>query len=249
MKNIALAVLGACAALSLSAYAGGPEDYVKVPAVEYGEHEFESKFGTSKLAHGEGRESAGTFGWGYGVTPAWFTELYLKYKKDPGERTKYDAFEWENKFQLTETGKYLVDVGAFLEIEKPSASVEGWELRFGPLFQTEFDRVQLNANFFLKRNVRVGADSEPQSTEFHYQMQAKYRLSRQFEYGVQAFGEMGKWNHWAPRDEQNHRIGPAVFGKIALGGRQALRYDAAWLVGASKAAPDSTFRVQLEYEF
>ncbi len=68
--------------------------------------------------------------------------------------------------------------------------------------------------------------------------------------GVQAFGEMGKWNDWAPRDEQSHRLGPAVFGKVKLGeGRQAIRYNAAWLFGASKAAADNAFRVQIEYEF
>jgi len=44
-------------------------------------------------------------------------------------------------------------------------------------------------------------------------------------------------------------MGPAVFGKIGLGGREAIRYNAAWLVGVSDAAENSTFRMQVEYEF
>jgi hypothetical protein len=40
-----------------------------------------------------------------------------------------------------------------------------------------------------------------------------------------------------------------VFGRIPLGGRQALRYDAAYLVAASSAAPDHTLRLRLEFEF
>ena len=71
----------------------------------------------------------------------------------------------------------------------------------------------------------------------------------EFEYGLQGFGEMGKWDQWSSQDERVHKVGPAVFGKLPLGGRQAIRYNAAWLVGASNAAPDNTFRMQVEYEF
>ena len=246
-KNI-LSFLIAASAISTSVWAD-PADYVKVPSVEYGERELELKYGTSKLADGEGRISAGTFGLGYGVTPNWFTEVYVKYQKTPDERTRFDAIEWENKFLLTEPGKYPVDLGFFVELEVPRDRSEGLEFRFGPLLQTDFGRIQVNSNFFLKRQVRVGTNSDPQVTEFHYQLQAKYRLMREFEFGVQAFGELGKWNHWDSRDKQNHRIGPAIFGKIPTRAKEAIRYDVAWLLGASKAAPDSTVRLQLEYEF
>ena len=61
--------------------------------------------------------------------------------------------------------------------------------------------------------------------------------------------EVGKWNEWAPREEQNHRMGPAVFGKLALGDHQVIKYNAAWLLGASQAAPGHILRAQVEYEF
>ena len=246
-KNILTFLIAACA-ISTSVWAD-PADYVKVPSVEYGERELELKYGTSKLPDSEGRISAGTFGLGYGVTPNWFTEVYVKYQKTPDDRTRFDAIEWENKFLLTETGKYPVDLGVFVELEVPRDRREGFEFRFGPLLQTDFGRIQVNANLFLKRQVRVGANSDPQVTEFHYQLQAKYRLMREFEFGVQAFGELGKWSHWDSSDKQNHRIGPAIFGKIPTRTKEAIRYDFAWLLGASKAAPDSTVRLQLEYEF
>ena len=254
MKKIILRVLAvfplllAASAISSAVWAD-PADYVKVPSVEYGERELESKYGTSKLPVGEGRISAGTFGLGYGVNPFWFTEAYVKFQQVPNGRTRFDAMEWENKFLLTETGKYPVDLGLFIELEVPRDRNEGYEFRFGPLLQTDFGRVQVNANLFLKRQVRVGVGSDSQVTEFHYQMQVKYRLMRAFEFGVQAFGELGKWNHLDSRDKQNHRMGPAIFGKIPLGGKEAVRYDLAWLTGASQAAPDSTIRLQVEYEF
>ena len=87
--------------------------------------------------------------------------------KLPGDKTAYDAFEWENKFQLTEPNQYFVDVGLITEIEIP----------------------------------------------------------------------------------REHRIGPAIFGKVKLQGREAIRYNAALLFGETNAAPRQTFRLQAEYEF
>ena len=222
-----------------------PADYVYTPAVEYGEKEIDFKAGSARKAD-DPRSSAASVGFGYGAKEWWFTEIYLKYKSEDNEGVKHDAFEWENKFQLTETGAYPVDVGFLVEVERPRDHAEGWEVKWGPLFETDFGKIQLNANALFKRNYRV---QEAGETEFLYQWQAKYRWIREFEFGFQGFGEMGKWNRWANADERSHRVGPAVFGKLPVGNRQAIRYNAAWLLGASKAAPDHTFRVQVEYEY
>jgi len=85
--------------------------------------------------------------------------------------------------------------------------------------------------------------------ELGYQWQIKYRWRPKFEFGAQGFGEVGKWNDWSPGREQEHILGPAIFGKLALGGRNVLRYNGALLFKASSAAPDHTLRAQLEYEF
>ena len=222
-----------------------PADYVYTPAVEYGEKEIDFKAGTARNGD-DPRESAASVGFGYGAKEWWFTEVYLKYKRENNAGTKQDAFEWENKFQLTETGKYPVDVGFLVEVERPRDHAEGWEVKWGPLFQTDFGKIQLNANAIFKRNYRVEELSE---TQFLYQWQAKYRWLPKFEFGLQGFGEMGRWDQWATERERTHRAGPAVFGKLPLGNHQAIRYNAAWLLGASTAAADHTFRMQVEYEF
>jgi len=66
---------------------------------------------------------------------------------------------------------------------------------------------------------------------------------------MQGMGEMGAWDHWSPKAEQNHRAGPAVFGKFPLGHGQAIKYNAAWLFGVSGLSPSHTARLQVEYEF
>jgi hypothetical protein len=223
----------------------GPADYVYTPTVEYGEKEIDFKAGSARKG-ADPRESAASVGFGYGANEWWFTEVYLKYKRENNEGTRFDAIEWENKFQLTETGKYPVDVGFLLEIERPQDHAEGWEVKWGPLFQTEFGKLQFNANLLFQRNYRAAA---PGDTQFLYQWQAKYRWLPQFEYGLQGFGEMGKWNRWASSDQRSDRTGPAIFGKLPMGNHQAIKYNVAWLVGLSSAAPDHTLRMQVEYEF
>jgi hypothetical protein len=226
-----------------------PSDYVYYPYVEYGEREIDFKYGTAKAkdANGGGRESAASVGFGWGATPSWFTEAYLKYHKLPGDKTGYDAFEWENKFQLTEPNQYFADFGLITEIEIPKERrTEGYEFRMGPLVQFDTGALRWNANLLFTRVLRA---ENPQVTQMGYQLQARYALRRELELGVQALGDMGKWNHWDPHDEQNHRIGPAIFGKLKLEGREAIRCNAAWLLGESKAAPRNTFRLQAELEF
>lgn len=243
MKRAAYATLlaGAC----LQAAHAGPADYVYTPAVEYGEREIDFKLGTQKSGDTD-RESAASLGFGWGLTPWWFTEVYAKYHHVQPQDTAFDAWEWENKFQLTETGKYFADLGLVVELERPRDRAEGYELRFGPLLQTEFGKLQLNGNLLFGRNYRAETSG---SMEMGYQWQVKYRLREAFEFGLQGFGELGTWDAWAPSDEQGHRMGPAVFGKLALGDHQAIRYNAAWLFGTSPAAADNTFRMQVEYEF
>ena len=106
--------------------------------------------------------------------------------------------------------------------------------------------MQGNLNLLWQKHVRA---TEPFETELHYEMQLKYRASEKFEWGAQGFGSFGPWDHWAPSSQQEHKFGPAIFGKVKTGAMQAVRYNAALLFGATSASPRTTLRVQAEYEF
>lgn len=244
MKKTNLALfLGACVCGQVFA---GPADYVYTPTVEFGEREIDFKFGTAENQDGT-RENVTSLGFGYGATQNWFSEIYFKHETEGGETL--NLVEWENKFQLTETGKYPIDVGLIMEVEAPLNENAAYEFKLGPLFQTDFDKLQLNANLLFERNFGPDDSDEQHVTEMGYQWQIKYRWQQAFEFGLQGFGDMGEWNHWEDSGEQSHNLGPAVFGKIKTGATQAVKYNAALLFGASEATPDVTFRMQVEYEF
>jgi hypothetical protein len=242
---------GALVALALSSFlsarpaAAAPSDYVVTPIVEEGEREIDFKAGTRKLRDGT-RESAWSIGFGYGATSWYFTELYAKWHHEPGQQSAFDAWEWENRFQLTETGKYPIDVGFLLEIERPKDRSEGYEYRWGPLLQSEFGLWQANLNVLIEKHIRA---AETEKAELGYQWQLKYRWKPSLEAGVQGFGAVGPWNDWASSKEQSHIAGPALFGRIKVGNHQAIKYNAGLLVGLNNASPKHTLRVQAEYEF
>src|SRR4029453_2531777 len=95
----------------------GPSDYVFLPAVSYGEREIDFKYGAAGKKN-DPTEQAASLGVGYGLKEWWFTEFYVKGARE-GAHSNFDAIELENKFQLTETGKYGVDVGFITEFELP----------------------------------------------------------------------------------------------------------------------------------
>jgi hypothetical protein len=246
VRSRALHALG-LAAVALSRVAmAGPSDYVLPAVVEEGEREIDFKAGSARL-RGGGREDQESIGLGFGVDSRWFTEVYAIWHKEPGTARRFDAWEWENRFQLTETGRFPVDVGLLLEIERPQARSEGYELRWGPLLQADLSpTLQANLNLLIEQHVAADA---AEKVEFGYQWQIKYRWKPVFEYGLQGFGDFGPWNHSEPGTEQSHRAGPAVFGTLKAGGRRKLKYNAALLFGLTGGGAVNTLRAQLEYEF
>ncbi len=222
-----------------------PNDYILTPIVEFGEREIDFKSGIQKYRNGT-TDTANSIGYGFTPTSWWFTEIYAKYAKPVGETNGFDAFEWENRFQLTETGQYPVDVGFLLEIERPKDRTEGYEITYGPMFQAEWDRLQGNFNAFIQQHVRASTSFQ---TELLYQIQLKYRHSEQLEWGAQGLGNVGRWIQWNPSGQQEFKVGPALFGKIRTGTKEAIKWNAGLLWGTTHVTAKTTLRFQAEYEF
>lgn len=230
----------------VSSAIAGPADYVHLPLVEYGDLQIGVKSATSKPTAGR-RASAVAFGIGYGFTSRWMAEIYaLAERGDTGTGTRFHSLEWENTFQLTPERRYPFELGFITELERPRERAEGYELTFGPLFQTGIGNLQLNVNLLFERSYRSRSSSSMQAG---YQLQAKYAWRPAFQFGLQGFGEVGRWNDWSPKAEQSHRLGPAVFGALPIGGDDGLKYDAAYLFETVGERFSRTFRFQVEHEF
>lgn len=235
---------------ALCAFAHGaraePNDYVLVPNVVYGERELELLLGSAAGPPGP-RDSVASLALGLSPAAFWATELYANYDREGGAGARFDGVEWENRFQLTEPGEYVVDWGAAVELHKYRLAREGWDASFVGMMQGEATgRIEWNFNPVIDV---TWSGVQPSATQLQYQLQVKYRYQPVFEFGAQGFGNFGPWYHWLPLDRQSHELGPAIFGKTSLGPRQVLVYNAGWLLGLDPKAPHSTLRAQLELEF
>lgn len=236
----------AIGAVSVNAYAQTQlASTVQTLEFKQGERELDVKIGTLKQRR-EDRASEAAIGISYAATSYWYTKLSVEYGREEGNGTQFDALEWQNRFRLTDPGRFPLDIGWLAELEWAKDRRDGYQVRFGPLFQKEIGAVQLNLNLFFARRFQ---DEANRPTDLVYQWQAKYDWKDNLQFGLQGFGELGEWDDWAPRSEQSHRMGPALFGKIDLGDRQALEYNAALLADLSASTRSNGFRMQVKYGF
>jgi hypothetical protein len=230
-----------------TAVAVDSSEYLISPIVNRGERELDWQFGVGSPGPQTHSDIHSGIALGLGVTDHWFTELSLDYHKHSGRATEPDEVEWENVLQLAEQDEWPIDVGLAFSLGKSLSGSRGLSMRFGPLFQKEFGKVQANLNVLFER--RLGRTSDP-VTQAAYQGQIKYRYSRPLEFGVQAFGRFSSPAQlWAPYSQQVHRLGPVLLGRFVLPRERSISYNAALLFGTTAHSPDRTLRVQIEYEF
>ncbi len=118
-------------------------------------------------------------------------------------------------------------------------------LEFGPVLQTEVGRLQLNGNLIFDRPLGPARAA----TQLKYQWQAKYHWKPQMHFGLQGFGELGDWNHWASSKNQSHRAGPMLSGTFGLGAGQSFKYELAYLAGSIYGQRGHMVTTRLQYVF
>lgn len=228
MKRISWGFLWA---LFISANTSAGVDKIYDPYVHQGELEIEAR-GVHQFDD-EDKHKIKT-GAGYGINSVWFMEGYVITEQETGNKTRVEAVELENKFQLTEQGQYWVDIGLLTELEKV-LDEDVWEFKAGPLVQKQIKNWVVTANFFLEK--KFGPDTTDSEVELLGSAQLKYRLSPTLEPAVEYYG-----------DEETHAIGPVLLGKNRWG-KTPVKWELGVLKGLNGETSDYTFRWLLELEF
>lgn len=210
-----------------------------------GQRTVDFKYWKARTSNGV-TSSSPEIGLGYSVNTRWYTELTAAwYQGGRWPSQHLSAIEWQNDFMLTQ-GEYPFDLAFHTNIEREQYGERAIGVQFGPVFQTEIGRTQLNLNVFFDREFRV---EKPEPAEISYQWQVRYHYTPKLQFGAQGFGEMGEWDHWLPRAQQSHRAGPALFGSWDLGGAHEWKYEAAYLVGKNSARNAKSVTARIQYAF
>lgn len=240
---VAIVLTAALAVAPKSAHAA---HVVYSPVVEEGERAIEYR-GHNDFDESDDRDGSAQHKLEIEYTPNafWRTELLGEWEKAPGESLEATEIAWENILQLTPQGKYWADAGLVAEYAHSLEDDGDDAIELGLLGEKELARSVVTANLLAERELTGGAD-----TELGYALRWRYRWSEPFEPGVELHGGLGDWGDFERLDEHEHELGPSLLGKMrGAEGHGALKYEAALLFGITRESPDTTLRLQVEYEF
>jgi hypothetical protein len=201
------------------------------------------EFGTSNtlqsgLPAGGGNRSAHDKSLDYGVTERWRLSTVAKFERPEDADMRFSALGAESLYVLKPIDdKKPADFGYgwFVGVQASTHHETQNNVQFGPILSFKADKLSLNANpFFEKTFGRNKVDGIALS----YGWNAKYELTKTVSVGVEGFGFVENIGHGTPLDEQEHRIGPAIFTEVEITKDYSITPDLAVLFGLTKGTPD-----------
>lgn len=212
------------------------------PKVHKGQWEFEAR-GHVDFDDQDSKDNKQKYKYdiGYGVTDQWKTEVVFEVEKEAGkDEFDFKAVEWENIFQLSGEDA-LIDYGLYFAYEwKPDKDDED-KIEAKILLEKRINDIKHTANLIFEKEVWGDAGKELVG-EFAWR--SKYYWTKLVRPGFEYYIDFGELNDGNSYDEQEHQVGPMVYGKF--GGH--IEYELGYLFGISDSAPDGTLRWLLEYE-
>jgi hypothetical protein len=153
---------------------------------------------------------------GYSVTDTLALKGILTLEGASGEETKATIGAIEGTYELVDIEKHGVGLAwytlADVAIEDDASS----DVLFGPIMKVNFGKVSAVANTYV---VRSFGDNRTPGTDFTYAWLLSYHVANGLKLGVEGDGGLDHVFHLTPAQEQEHRIGPAVFAEFDVGGR------------------------------
>lgn len=213
------------------------------PRVQKGELAFENR-GNTTIDDDDNRDGAQrhVFEIEYGVTDWWKTAIVARLDKSATGSLRYDTTAWENILQLTETGKYWLDAGLYLEYKLADDDSDPDVFEGKILLEKYWHDYQNILNLTFEQELGSKGDDD---LEFEYAWRTRRPISGHLKLGVEAFGKLGELRDIRDLDDQEHRIGPVLYHEFGIGSVE-IEYSLAWLFGLTDATPDNTFRWQIE---
>ncbi|MFZ4762189.1 MAG: hypothetical protein ACOYK8_05195 [Alphaproteobacteria bacterium] len=212
------------------------------PTIEEGEVELEwrGSYDFNDGAHKNGSQEH-LYGIGYGVTDKLFIEAYGKATKNAAAAWQYEATQFEAIYQFTNENNAFLSSALYGEykIANQHGSADSIEAKI--LLEKSVGLWTHRLNAALEKE--IGANSEDK-LEGEIAWSSSYYVSNFFQPAIEYYAEIGTLNNIDRYGQQNHHIGPAIYGKAG-----PIKYDVGVLKGISNKAQDYAVKWNLEYEF
>jgi len=220
--------------------APGLGDEVYGATVEKGEPEFEARYGRLGGGPDDG-EDVIKLEAGYGVTNKLRVAVLGEFEREAGDRRRAEAMGIEAIYVLGKVGG--VDVALYGEYEIGfNGNSDAVETKL--LLQRRTGPWDLRLNLIAEKPLVSGA-----RVELGYAASVDAAVLGETRLGVQAFGGLGTFSNFAPREE--HFIGPVAKFEIGGLGPDEIGLQVGYLFALGKARDDAKgqLKVNLELEF
>jgi hypothetical protein len=169
-------------------------------------------------------------------------ELAGEFEREPDENLDFSKIELESVFSFARKGENWIDSGLLLAYGFATRGGEPDEIEAKLLLEKDVGKWTHRANLGLEQE--VGSNAGSGGPEFAVLWNSRYRYSSYFQPGIEIQSGLGNRHELGHFDAQEHYAGPAVYGSLM----PHVKYEAAYLFGASKTAADGAARLLLEYE-
>lgn len=178
----------------------------------------------------------------YGLSEAWGVRIVWKQLKREGKDLATASADFELKYQLFEDGEDGSDGGAKLVYSLADADSGADQLSLFWLQEFIFERFTFRYNLAAAHEVGEASRS---GVKAQARWQVLMPLHGRHRLGVEMFNNFGNLRQLSGFDDQSHRAGPVLKGRVA----DPLTYQVGLLFGLSEAAPDLGVKGFLIYSF
>ena len=239
MRKLAIAAIAACTMATPAWAAPGLGGDVYGVSVEEGELELEAIYGALGGGEDDG-EDVLKLEAAYGVTGKLKIGILTELESEPGESRKAEEVAAEAIYELGSAGGIGFAVYGEYAIGLNGNSDK---LEAKLLMQHKFGPLDLRFNLIGEKALEGG-----EKVELSYAASADDETFGELRLGVQAYGDLGRFDHFAPRAE--HFVGPVAKAEIeGLGPEIEIEAGHLFALGAAKDETDGQFRLKLEIEF
>jgi len=184
-----------------------------------------------------------------GITRRFEVEISAVQSKDPGEVSHLEAREIEGRYQFFESGEKWLDAGLLVAYDFAAQKDTPDSVEVKLLLQKDVGRFTSTANIGFTQGVGT-ASEHTGGPDYVFLWNTRYRYSAGLEPGIEIQSDLGQGHQLGNFNQQEHYVGPAVYGKLfgPLPPGQAIKYQVAYLVGASDPSARGIARALVEYE-
>lgn len=181
----------------------------------------------------------------YGITDYWKTAFFGDFQQEPMGSLKYTATGWENIFYILKESEHGLGAGLYLEYKDSHRGGTADDIEIKLLLEKQIAHFLNTVNLNFEKGVGSAAD---EGVEFAYAWRTGWMFNPMAHVGFEAFGEIGEVHAAPDLSEQEHQLGPVMYGKFKFDGIGKFKYRLGWLFGLTEETPDHALKWELEYE-